>query len=394
MINKSKPKPPALEVRQLGQIREGVVSFGDLTLLVGGQASGKSIFLQLLKLLIDRHQVFENLQKHGYDWSDDPKRLLELYFGESMSGLWREETEIIWNRTPYSLSKLASKKGIGAAGTEENLFYIPAQRVVTMAQGWPRPFNSFEIGDPYVLKSFSETLRLLMERESLGGAEAKVIFPLKGRMKEPIRSAIEQSIFYGASIELDRETLRKRFLLRIQGSRLPFMTWSAGQKEFMPLLLSLYHLTPPAKISRREKIEWVVMEEPEMGLHPQAIQTVMLLCLELLSRGYRVAITTHSPVFLELAWAIQRIKPGGQTGALFQLFGLAQKDTTLKDVFQTCLQEKTFKTYFFRREAEGICIQDISELDPGSDDPAMAYWGGLSEFASRAGQVVAQNAPR
>ncbi|MCS7035779.1 MAG: hypothetical protein NZM41_03865, partial [Saprospiraceae bacterium] len=61
MANKSKPKPPTLEVRRLGQILKGTVAFGDLTLLVGGQASGKSIFLQLLKLLIDRHQVFDNL---------------------------------------------------------------------------------------------------------------------------------------------------------------------------------------------------------------------------------------------------------------------------------------------------------------------------------------------
>ncbi|MCS7036435.1 MAG: ATP-binding protein, partial [Saprospiraceae bacterium] len=148
----------------------------------------------------------------------------------------------------------------------------------------------------------------------------------------------------------------------------------------------------PAKISTREKIEWVVIEEPEMGLHPQAIQTVMLLCLELLSRGYRVVITTHSPVFLELAWAIRCIQPKGQADALFRLFGLTRKDSALKEVFQTCLMEKTFKTYFFRRNEEGIHIQDISELDPGSDDPAMAHWGGLSEFASRAGEVVAQMA--
>ncbi|MCS6928774.1 MAG: ATP-binding protein [Saprospiraceae bacterium] len=84
----------------------------------------------------------------------------------------------------------------------------------------------------------------------------------------------------------------------------------------MPLLLSLYHLTPPAKVSRREEIKWIVIEEPEMGLHPQAIQTVMLLCLELLSRDYCIAITTHSPVFLELAWAIRHI-PADQAHTLF-----------------------------------------------------------------------------
>ncbi|MFN4257304.1 MAG: AAA family ATPase [Saprospiraceae bacterium] len=390
---KNTKKAPRLEVENLGQIRSGAVEFGDLTLLVGGQASGKSIFLQLLKLLIDRFQVFDTLQKHGFDWGNAPEKMLELYFGESMSAIWNEQTAVIWNKKSYPLKTLAGRKGAGIAGTEENLFYIPAQRVVTMAQGFPRPFNSFDVGDPYILKSFSEVLRLLMEKESPngGGGGASAIFPRPGRIKEPIRKMVDSGIFHGASVELDKATLKKRFLLRVGGSSLPFMTWSAGQKEFMPLLLSLYHLIPPSKVSKRDAIEWVVLEEPEMGLHPQAIQTVMLLCLELISRGYRVAISTHSPVLLELVWVINRVKSsGGEAGSLFELFGFPKKDQSLKEVFQTCIGEKTFRTYHFNRKDDGIHIQDISGLDPGSDNPTEANWGGLSEFASRAGEVVSK----
>ena len=39
-----------LKVKSLGPIKEADVTFGDLTLLVGPQASGKSIFIQMLKL--------------------------------------------------------------------------------------------------------------------------------------------------------------------------------------------------------------------------------------------------------------------------------------------------------------------------------------------------------
>ena len=46
------------------------------------------------------------------------------------------------------------------------------------------------------------------------------------------------------------------------------MVWSAGQREFVPLLLGMYWLMPPAKISPAQRLEWVVIEEPEMGLHP------------------------------------------------------------------------------------------------------------------------------
>ncbi len=61
MVNKNKPQLPTFKVGRLGQIYEGKVAFGDLTPLIGTQASGKSLFWQVLKLLIDRHQVFENL---------------------------------------------------------------------------------------------------------------------------------------------------------------------------------------------------------------------------------------------------------------------------------------------------------------------------------------------
>ncbi|MCS6928773.1 MAG: hypothetical protein NZM43_04665 [Saprospiraceae bacterium] len=67
-----------------------------------------------------------------------------------------------------------------------------------------------------------------MERESLGGKGTTVVFPREGRIKAPIRDAIERNVFNSASIELDHETVRKRFLLRVQSSRVPFMTWSTG----------------------------------------------------------------------------------------------------------------------------------------------------------------------
>lgn len=72
----------------------------------------------------------------------------------------------------------------------------------------------------------------------------------------------------------------------------------------MPLLLGLYWLLPPAKVRRRGALEWVVIEEPEMGLHPNAVSVVILLILELLQRGYRVCLSTHSTHVLDIVWAL------------------------------------------------------------------------------------------
>ncbi len=168
-------KKSELSVTNLAQIKEGIVSFGDFTLIVGAQASGKSLFLQMLKLVIDRHQIFETLEVHAYDWGGKFDNLLNMYFGESMSGIWKNETTVTWEGKTYDAKSIMNRKG-RPSSREENMFYVPAQRVVTMSQGFPRPFSSFEVGDPYVLKSFSETMRVLMEKESANGGQEN-IFP-------------------------------------------------------------------------------------------------------------------------------------------------------------------------------------------------------------------------
>ena len=210
-------------------------------------------------------------------------------------------------------------------------------------------------------------------------------------MSAAIRKQLDDSIFHGASIELDKSSLRKRFLLRVGDSGLPFMTWSAGQKEFMPLLLSLYHLIPSGGIEKKENIDWVVIEEPEMGLHPKAIQTVMLLALQLIKRGYKVVISTHSPVLLELAWVINTLFEHGSDGKeLYELFDIKRKTADLTEIFRTAVKDKTFKTWYFDRQPDGVQIRDISSLDAGSDNPDIANWGGLSAFASRAVDIISK----
>jgi hypothetical protein len=186
---------------------------------------------------------------------------------------------------------------------KEQLFFIPAQRVLTLENGWPRSFTSFEVGDPYVVRNFSEHLRLLMQQGL--GSKGSAIFPQKGRLKRELREALDHSIFHGAQVELNTIGMRKRIQINMGGNLLPFMAWSAGQREFMPLLLGLYWLMPASKASKKPDIDWVVIEEPEMGLHPRAILSVILSCLELLHRGYRLLISTHSPVLVEAVWAIR-----------------------------------------------------------------------------------------
>ena len=380
-----------LEIKSLGPIREADIRFGDLTLLVGPQASGKSILLQLIKLITDRYNISSVLRQNNYEWGRKNENFLDLFFGESMSAIWMEDTKILLDDKEYQPSSFLPKQGTTESSKTEKLFYIPAQRVVTMSQGWPRAFGTFDIGDPFVLKQFSETVRVLMEKETINStSKHSIVFPKPNRIREPLRKLIDDSIFHGAKVESDNSSLKRRFLLEVGKSKLPFMTWSAGQKEFMPLLLSLYFLMPSRNVKLRDDIKMVIIEEPEMGLHPKAIQALMVVFLELIARGYQLIISTHSPALLELLWAMNYIKNHhGKPSDLSELFSL-NKDNSFKATFETIINDKTFSTYFFEQRIDGVRIKDISSLDAGSDDKAISNWGGLTDFASKAGDIVSK----
>jgi predicted ATPase len=164
------------------------------------------------------------------------------------------------------------------------------------------------------------------------------------------------------------------------------MVWSAGQREFVPLLLGLYWLLPSSKVARRDHLKWVVIEELEMGLHPQAITAVLMIVLELLSRGYRVCLSTHSSQVLECVWALQFLKSNSaKPKEVLDLFGVRKTASTVS-IAEDSLR-KIFKVFYFDTSGK---TRDISSLDAGSDESSESEWGGLAEFSSRANRVVAQ----
>ena len=375
-----------IKLTSLGQIHEADISFGDLTVFVGEQASGKSILLQLVKLISDAGNITQTLKKHGFDWQGKTKDFLSLYFGEGMEGIWKNGvTKVSIDEVDFAPEKALSKR---TKKQDESLFLIPAHRVVTLKDGWPRAFTDYAMGDPYVVKNFSEELRLLMEKGLGSGKSA--IFPQMDRMDNAIQDVIGTNIFGEAEIKLDRYEMRRRLVLDIAGSQLPFMAWSTGQREFAPLLLGLYWLMPAGRAEKKNNINWVVIEEPEMGLHPKAISAMLLIFLELLRRGYKIIISTHSAQILELVWAIQLIaKSKAAPARLRQLLDL-KASAYSNDLTETILDEKTFKTYYFSRQDGVVNVKDISTLDAEDPDEAVSDWGGLTLFSTKSADVVTE----
>ncbi|MBI1900648.1 MAG: ATP-binding protein [Planctomycetia bacterium] len=377
-----------LRIENVGPLKRADVEFGDLTVLVGPQAGGKSVFLQLLKLVVDNGAVPSALRKYGLDWGKDVCEFLDIYLGEGMGDAWDEaESAVVANGEKVSLRRLV---GQSTNHKPERLFFIPAQRVLTLGQGWPRPFDAYSPGDPFAVRDFSEKLRAFLEGELRRG---DVLFPKHARLSKPAQEALFRNLFGDFLLTVDKQGPQKRLVLTpiakfVSPDRreLPFMVWSAGQREFIPLLLGLYWLISPAKSSRRNGIEWVVIEELEMGLHPRAISTALVLVLELLARGYRVCLSTHSPHVLDLVWALRVFRdhhaPPKKLLELFELDESAWPIVKAKSILK-----KDVRVFFFDTATKET--KDISRLDPGASSADESGWGGLTDFSGHVADVVA-----
>ena len=371
-----------LHLKNIGQIVNADLSFGDLTVLVGPQATGKSIALQLLRLMIDPGYIEDRLWTYGLDWFRDLKTFFNLYLGEGMGAIWNDNSSIEWNKNAVDIGKVIGRR---QQKKEEKAFFIPAQRVLTLREGWPRPFTDYSSSDPFAVREFSDKLRLLMDDFLRSGDE---LFPQARRLKSEYRSLLQQSLFGKFHLKVDKTSSQRRLILGNgqSNSSLPFMVWSAGQREFVPLLLGFYRLMPSTKVSTRDSIQWVLLEELEMGLHPRAITTVLLLVFELVERGYRVCLSTHSAQVLDALWAIRYLRDSNaEPDALLRIFGVERTPQMRR--LATTMMQKELKVHYFD---QGGNTSDISNLDATSNSIDEAEWGGLSEFSGRANDEVAR----
>jgi hypothetical protein len=367
-----------LTIKRFAQIENISLGFGDLTVLVGAQGTGKSLALQWLKVAIDGKQVVSALKDAGQQTSKSAE-LVDLIFGVGMGPALKSNTRVEFDSrqvSPASINRIGS--GI------QRMFFIPAHRSMLISDGWAAPFQKLTSETPVVARIFSQNL---FDRFSAKGGDQ--LFPLKKLLKKEIRDLINKAVYHDGKVGLDQDQQHTKRLKLTHGSaNLPFMTWTTGQREFTPLLLGLYHLLPKVTIRKREDIDWVVVEEPEMGLHPQALTAFMLLVLDLLWRGYRVVLSTHSSHVLTCVWMLQRLKENNARWQLLLEAMEAGNSGAMKAVALSAM-EKKYCVYLMEYGPDGkVHSSDISGLDPNSENEIEAGWGGLTGFSSRFGDAV------
>lgn len=368
-----------LSIKNFAQIGSVDIDFADLTVLVGAQGTGKSLALQWLKTAIDHRQILRSLGAVGFA-TRTREDVLDGIFGEGMRAGWSSRTRVAWRGDIVD----PIKAGVETAELDiEKLFFVPAHRALLIATGWALPFHMFGDDTPVVARIFSQVLH-----DRLSGRGSGALFPAPRLLASRLAKLVDAAVFHGASIGIRSDARVKSLLLKHGKVELPFMTWTAGQREFAPLLMGLYHLLAERPLKKRKDVDWVVIEEPEMGLHPQAVTVVVLLVLELLVRGYRVTLSTHSPHLLTAVWMIQRLKENKASWRLLCEGLGVDAGQDMKRVATSALA-KDYRVYLLEFGKDHmVTSKDISRLDPGAEDEGEAGWGGLTGFSSRFGEVV------
>ncbi|MCC6750661.1 MAG: ATP-binding protein [Deltaproteobacteria bacterium] len=370
-----------LVVENFGPIRRVEVPFKDITVLVGPQASGKSLVLQWLKLAVDGNRILGTLGQHGFDVKQDEKRVLGWMFGAGYAGSLRPDTAVRFASKKLSVRALA--KGRRRTEAHQALF-VPAHRALVMSTGFPLIFRAFDEETPFVVKHFSERVR-----EYLSQGALVTVFPADRRFRTEIRALLDDSLFHGGKVVVESKGLGGRELRLVhEKTRLGIMEWTTGQREVLPLIVGLYDALPAGAADRRKPIEWVIVEEPELGLHPDGVLAVLLVLMETLRRGYRLVLSTHSPLVLDLLWAMQRLRddPKGPE-KLTRIFRVPSTSFTRQ--LGKAVLGKTQSIIYLDFEDGRVVSRDISGLDPISANAAEAGWGGLLGHSTRIADVLA-----
>ncbi|MDX1960092.1 MAG: AAA family ATPase [Leptospiraceae bacterium] len=381
------------EFENIGPIKKAKIELGDLTIFVGPQSSGKTIALELIHLLFEENYKYisNSIKKSSMFYDKDVFSFLDKYLGENMSSIYnKENSSIKKNGKLVTLENLVINKSY-KTGSEKTSNFIPAQRVLMFnrAGGLKVP-DDFNNQDPFVLTDFTQEIREYLSEKNpnvkkLLNEDRIKLFPNKGSriFISEIEDKIANSLFKEYSIYLEKtDKLSTRLVLNSENKKsIPFLSWSAGQREFAPLLLALIKLHSARKA---KDYNLLIVEELEMGLHPDGVMNALLLILYTIHRGYKVILSSHSYHLLEFIWYLNQLKDSKLKSKKLELANifLGENDHSqiVLNAFEKILK-MDYKVYFFDKEDNEV--KDITTLDSLHSNPAIAEWGGFNQYSKR-----------
>jgi len=174
---------------------------------------------------------------------------------------------------------------------------------------------------------------------------------------------VEQQILEGdvGFSALDFDSSRVLLFRPGEGINIDISLSSSMVKELTALVLYLRYLAEPA--------DWVIIDEPEMNLHPEAQVKLTELLAMLVSAGLRVCITTHSPYIVDHLANLLKAAQATDKEAISGKFFLKQVSS------------------FLPREEVAVYEVQKGKIRPILEDDGIIDWKTFSDVSDRVMQI-------
>lgn len=171
---------------------------------------------------------------------------------------------------------------------------------------------------------------------------------------------LESNILQG-NVDFDISGLQKELLFKpSELVKLQMQTVSSMVKELAPLVLCLRYLVEPD--------EWLIIDEPEMNLHPAAQVEIIEFLVMLVQAGLNVLITTHSPYIIDhLVNLIQAAKQEDKESI---------KDRFYLERTDAFISQERVSVYLFENGTARNILDEEGQIDWGT-------FGNVSDDISR-----------
>ncbi len=291
---------------------------------------------------------------------------LELYIPYNSQGeiIWEEEYKEAIEKEYHSFEETFCEKFACFLGFPKYNLIIPAERTAFLFyRQWfvlKNQLTQLLIENISVKKWYKKLSSLLKYFQFPEVFEDFLTFLLFSEIKEKRRF----SETYDKVIQLLEEKLLKgkivfkkdEFLFDFGKGEIKISGASSGVKALLPL--ENFLRTAPEGA-------FLVIDEPEMHLHPEA-QVILAIALAMaVNLGLRVLITTHSPYILDtfnfLAWAYrirEKIKEIGDA-SLEEKFKNVLNTSPFEVSEESLIDPHHFSAYFFRMDGK---VEDIRKI--------------------------------
>lgn len=145
------------------------------------------------------------------------------------------------------------------------------------------------------------------------------------------------------------------------GPKIELPIASSMVKELASLVLYLRYLAIPG--------EWLIIDEPEMNLHPEAQAKLTEFLAMLVNAGLPVLITTHSPYIVDHLTNLMKAAESSEPEAIQTKFYLRDRDA------------------FISKNDVSVYLVDEGKAENALDEDGVVHWGTFGTVSDRVSEI-------